>query len=273
MDYPDFMDASEKWTVTRIRNRKGKGKIVSLTAYDYATARLVDEAGIHLIIVGDSLGMTVLGYESTIPVTMDDMRHHTAAVMRGVKRALVVADMPFLSFQVSVEQAVDNAGRLIKEAGADAVKIEGGAFRAPVVRALVENGIPVMGHIGLTPQSVRAMGGYKVQGRSEEDAQRLKEDAAALEEAGIFSLVLEGIPAGLAAGITSAISIPTIGIGAGPDCDGQVLVIHDLLGMSGDFQPRFVKRYANLGDDMRLAFEAYRREVEDGTFPGEEHCY
>lgn len=273
MDYPDFMDASEKWTVTRIRKRKGKGKIVSLTAYDYATARLVDEAGIHLIIVGDSLGMTVLGYESTIPVTMDDMRHHAAAVMRGVKRALVVADMPFLSFQVSIEQAVDNAGRLIKEAGADAVKIEGGAFRAPVVRALVENGIPVMGHIGLTPQSVRAMGGYKVQGRSDEDAQRLKEDAVALEEAGIFSLVLEGMPATLAAGITSAISIPTVGIGAGPDCDGQVLVIHDLLGMFGDFQPRFVKRYANLGDDMRRAFETYRREVEDGTFPGEEHCY
>lgn len=273
MDYPDFMDASEKWTVTRIRKRKGKGKIVSLTAYDYATARLVDEAGIHLIIVGDSLGMTMLGYESTIPVTMDDMRHHAAAVMRGVKRALVVADMPFLSFQVSIEQAVDNAGRLIKEAGADAVKIEGGAFRAPVVRALVENGIPVMGHIGLTPQSVRAMGGYKVQGRSDEDAQRLKEDAVALEEAGIFSLVLEGMPATLAAGITSAISIPTVGIGAGPDCDGQVLVIHDLLGMFGDFQPRFVKRYANLGDDMRRAFETYRREVEDGTFPGEEHCY
>lgn len=262
-----------KFTVDRIRKLKGTGKIVSLTAYDFSTAQLVDEAGIHLIIVGDSLGMTVLGYDSTIPVTMDDMVHHTRAVMRGVTSALVVADMPFLSYQVTPDQAVDNAGRLIKEAGADAVKIEGGAFRADTVRHLIANGIPVMGHIGLTPQSVRAFGGYKVQGRTGEGADQLKADAIALAEAGVFSLVLEGIPADLAADITASVPVPTVGIGAGPGCDGQVLVVHDMLGMYAKFTPKFVKRYAELGEAMRNAFASYKQEVEDGTFPADEHCY
>jgi 3-methyl-2-oxobutanoate hydroxymethyltransferase len=267
------MTEAAKWTVTRLRTLKGKAKIVSLTAYDFSTARLVDAAGIHLIIVGDSLGMTVLGYNSTIPVTMEDMLHHTRAVVRGVKRSLVVADMPFLSYQVSVEQAVDNAGRLLKDAGADAVKIEGGAFRAPVVQALIRNGIPVMGHIGLTPQSVRALGGYKVQGKTRASADQLKEDARALDEAGVFSMVLEGMPADLAGEITAAVTVPTVGIGAGPRCDGQVLVIHDLLGLYGDITPRFVKRYADVGAVIRDALAEYRKEVEEGTFPGKEHCY
>jgi 3-methyl-2-oxobutanoate hydroxymethyltransferase len=262
-----------KWTVDSIRRRKGKGKIVSLTAYDYASAQCVDAAGIHLVIVGDSLGMTVLGYDSTIPVTMADMVHHTRAVMRGVESALVVADMPFLSYQVSLGEAVENAGRLIKEAGADAVKIEGGAFRAETVSHLVANGIPVMGHIGLTPQSVRAWGGYKVQGRGAEQAATLQADALALEKAGVFSLVLEGMPAELAGAITAAVSIPTVGIGAGPDCDGQVLVMHDMLGLYSDRVPKFVKRYAELGKAMAEAFASYKAEVESGVFPGPENCY
>ncbi len=262
-----------KWTVDRVRKIKGKGKIVSLTAYDYSTAQLVDAAGINLIIVGDSLGMTMLGYDSTIPVTMEDMIHHSRAVARGAESALIVADMPFLSYQVTLDQAVDNAGRLIKEAGADAVKIEGGAFRAETVRHLIANGIPVMGHIGLTPQSVRAFGGYKVQGKSDAAADQLKSDALALADAGIFSLVLEGMPAALAADITASIDVPTVGIGAGPECDGQVLVVHDMLGMFSKFTPKFVKRYAELGEAMRNAFAAYKQEVEDGTFPADEHCY
>jgi 3-methyl-2-oxobutanoate hydroxymethyltransferase len=233
----------------------------------------VDEAGLHLIIVGDSLGMTVLGYDTTIPVTMEDMLHHTRAVMRGVRHSLVVADMPFLSYQVSLDQAVDNAGRLIKDAGAAAVKLEGGAFREPVVRVLVSNGIPVMGHIGLTPQSVHAFGGYKVQGKTRDQAAQLKQDASVLEQAGAFSIVLEGIPAALAGEITASVSIPTVGIGAGPQCDGQVLVIHDLLGLSGDKTPRFVKRYADLGAAARAALAQYKQEVEQGAFPGKEHCY
>lgn len=262
-----------KWTVDRIRKLKGKGKIVSLTAYDYSTAQLVDEAGINLIIVGDSLGMTVLGYDSTIPVTLDDMIHHTCAVARGVRSACVVADMPFLSYQISREQAVDNAGRLIKEASADAVKIEGGAFRADTVRHLIANGIPVMGHVGLTPQSVRAFGGYRVQGKTEDAADQLKADAVALAEAGIFSLVLEGMPSDVATAITAAVDVPTIGIGAGPGCDGQVLVVHDMLGMFSRFQPKFVKRYAELGEAMKGAFAAYKQDVENGSFPTDEHCY
>ena len=262
-----------KWSVDRIRKLKGKGKIVSLTAYDYSTAQLVDAAGMNLIIVGDSLGMTMLGYDSTIPVTMEDMIHHTRAVARGAKSALIVADMPFLSYQVTLDQAVDNAGRLIKDAGADAVKIEGGAFRAETVRHLIANGIPVMGHIGLTPQSVRAFGGYKVQGKSGEAADQLKADAVALAEAGVFSLVLEGMPAALASDITAAIDVPTVGIGAGPGCDGQVLVVHDMLGMFSKFTHKFVKRYAELGEAMRNAFAAYKQEVEHGTFPSDEHCY
>ncbi len=267
------MNASPKWTVERIRKLKGKGRVVSLTAYDYTSARLVDEAGIHLIIVGDSLGMTVLGYDTTIPVTMEDMVHHTRAVARGVKSALVVADMPFLSYQVSRDQAVDNAGRLLKDAGADAVKIEGGAFRADTIQHLIANGIPVMGHIGLTPQSVRAFGGYRVQGKTEDAARDLKADAQALEQAGVFSIVLEGMPAPLGADITQSVGVPTVGIGAGPGCDGQVLVFHDLLGMYSAFTPKFVKRYATVGDTMSQAFAAYKAEVEEGKFPGPEHCY
>ncbi|OQW95556.1 MAG: 3-methyl-2-oxobutanoate hydroxymethyltransferase [Verrucomicrobia bacterium A1] len=262
-----------QWTVPRIRALKGKSRITSLTAYDFSTARLVDEAGIQLIIVGDSLGMTVLGYEDTIPVTMADMLHHTAAVSRGARHALVVADMPFLSYQVSIEQAVLNAGRFIKESGADAVKIEGGAFRVPTIRALIENGIPVLGHIGLTPQSIHAMGGYKVQGKTEEGAQRIVADATAIDEAGVFAMVLEGMPAALASSITTAVGVPTIGIGAGAGCDGQVLVVNDVLGLYGEFKPKFVKRYANLGPEIQKAFAQYKKEVEDGSFPGPEHSY
>ncbi len=262
-----------KWTVDRIRKLKGTAKIVSLTAYDYTSALWMEAAGIHLILVGDSLGMTMLGYDSTLPVTMADMIHHTRAVKRGTESALVVADMPFLSYQVGQDEAVDNAGRLIKEAGADAVKIEGGAFRAETVQHLIHNGIPVMGHIGLTPQSVRAFGGYKIQGRDSEGAAQLLTDAQALADAGVFALVLEGIPAALAAEITKAIPIPTVGIGAGPGCDGQVLVMHDMLGITKDFAPRFIKRYAEVGEAMQTAFANYKADVEAGTFPGPEHCY
>ena len=263
----------KRWTVTRIRQAKGKQRIACLTAYDYTTARMVDEADIPLVLVGDSLGMTMLGYDTTIPVTMEQMLHHTAAVVRGVKNALVIADMPFLSYQISIETGITNAGRMLKEAGADAVKIEGGAFRTDLVQALIANGIPVVGHIGLTPQSIREMGGYKVQGRTSAAAAQLRADALALADAGIFALVLECIPAALAAEITAAIPVPTIGIGAGPFCDGQVLVSHDMLGLNDQFQPKFVKRYANLAPQMRAAFSAYVREVTDGSFPGPEHGY
>lgn len=268
------MNEPVKWTAPRIKALKGKGgKVVSLTAYDFSTARLMDETGIHLILVGDSLGMTVLGYENTLPVTMEEMLHHTRAVARGTKYALVVADMPFLSYQVSVEQALLNAGRFIKEGGADAVKIEGGAHRVAAIRALVVNGIPVLGHIGLLPQSIHAVGGYRIQGKTAEDADRLIADAKAIEEAGVFAMVLESIPAALAPKITAAVTVPTIGIGAGPGCDGQVLVVHDILGMYSGLKPKFVKRYAELGDAMKKAFEAYKREVEEGRFPGPENCY
>lgn len=262
-----------KWTAEKIHALKGKQKIPVLTAYDCMTARLIDEADIPAILVGDSLGMTVLGYDTTLPVTMDDMLHHTAAVVRGVKSALVIGDMPFLSYQGRIDDAVSNAGRFLKEAGADAVKIEGGAIRAELVRTLLKNGIPVMGHIGLTPQSVRAMGGYKVQGRDERTAAQLLEDARALDEAGVFSLVIEGVPADRAADITAAVSAPTIGIGAGRQCDGQVLVVQDMLGMTPDLHPKFVKTFAQLGRDMQNAFAEYKREVEEGAFPGPEHEY
>jgi len=262
-----------KWTVDRIRNCKGAEKVVCLTAYDYASAQAVDAAGLHLIIVGDSLGMTVLGYDSTIPVTLEDMIHHTRAVARGAGDALVVADMPFLSYQISLGQAVENAGRLIKDGNADAVKIEGGAFRADTVRHLIANGIPVMGHIGLTPQSVRAMGGYKIQGKTAEAAGQIKADALALAEAGVFSLVLEGMPAGLASDITAAVSVPTIGIGAGAGCDGQVLVFHDLLGLYRGHTPKYVKQYADLGAAIQTALTAYKQDVASGEFPAPEHSY
>jgi 3-methyl-2-oxobutanoate hydroxymethyltransferase len=266
------MNSTVAWTAARLRALKGREKIVSLTAYDFATARLVDESGVHLVLVGDSLGMTVLGYENTLPVTMLDMLHHTAAVARGVQHALVVADMPFMSYQISIPHALANAARFLK-VGAHAVKIEGGALRAPTVRALVENGIPVLGHIGLTPQSIQEFGGFKVQGRTAAAAEELLRDARALEAAGVFALVLESIPPDLAGKITAAIGVPTIGIGAGAQCDGQVLVIHDLLGLGGDWKPKFAKRYADLGTAARAAIADYKREVETGKFPGPEHCY
>lgn len=264
--------SNPKWTTDRIRALKNKGAFACLTAYDYATARLIDECGIPLILVGDSLAMTVLGHENTLPVTVNEMLHHTAAVTRGANNALVVGDMPFLSYQVSIAQALRNAGRFIQKARADAVKLEGGSFRAPTVKALVENGIPVLGHIGLTPQSVLALGGYKVQGRRPEQIEELVRDAAALEEAGAFALVLECVPPEAGREITGAVDIPTIGIGAGPHCDGQILVIHDLLGISGK-TPKFVKRYADVGAAMKKAFADYKAEVERGEFPSGEHCY
>jgi 3-methyl-2-oxobutanoate hydroxymethyltransferase len=261
-----------KLTADRIKNMKGSGKISCLTAYDFTTAKLIDAAGIHVALVGDSLANTMLGHTTTLAVTMDQMLHHTAAVARGITKALIVADMPFMSYQLSPEQALSNAGRFLKESGADSIKIEGGAFRAPTVTALVTNGIPVLGHIGLTPQSVR-QNGYKVRGRHNAEAKQLLADAKALEAAGVFGIVLECVPAALAATLTKSVNVPTIGIGAGPHCDGQILVSHDLLGLSGAAHPKFVKRYADLGDRMVQAFKDYKSEVESGTFPAEEHCY
>jgi len=253
---------------------KAEGRPVTmLTAYDFPLAKLVDEAGIDVILVGDSLGNVVLGYETTVPVTMDDMVHHVRAVTRGVRRALVVADMPFLSYQISVEDALRNAGRLIQEGGAHAVKVEGGAAVVDTVRAMTGAGIPVMGHLGLTPQSVHQLGGYKVQARDAAAARQLLQDARALEEAGVFALVLECIPAPLARMVTGALGVPTIGIGAGPDCDGQVLVTHDLLGLTGRKPPRFVKQYADLGAQILAAVGAYREDVAARRFPGPEHTF
>ncbi|MEI8139302.1 MAG: 3-methyl-2-oxobutanoate hydroxymethyltransferase [bacterium] len=261
-----------KWTADRIKHLKGGEKITCLTAYDYTTAKFVDASGIQLVLVGDSLANTMLGHTTTLSVTMEQMLHHTSAVARGVTSALVVADMPFMSYQVSTEQALENAGRFLKEAGADAVKIEGGAFRTSTISALVANGIPVLGHIGLTPQSIR-QSGYKVQGRQTSDAERLVLDARALEEAGVFGIVIECVPAQLGAIITRTVGVPTIGIGAGPDCDGQILVSHDLLGLSGSTAPKFIKCYADLGDRMVKAFKEYKTEVESGAFPTDKQCY
>lgn len=253
---------------------KAKGeKLSMLTAYDYSTAKLEDESGINGILVGDSLGNVVLGYEDTVSVTMEDMIHHGAAVARGAKNALVVVDMPFMSYEVTVEEAVRNAGRLMKEGRAGAVKLEGGVRVAEQIRAIVKAGIPVMGHIGLTPQSINVFGGFKVQGKSEEAARALLADAKAVEEAGAFAVVIEAVPAALAQMITDAVSIPTIGIGAGAGCDGQILVYQDMLGMFSDFTPKFVKRYANVGEVMREAFANYAAEVASGAFPTEEHTY
>lgn len=248
-------------------------KITMLTAYDYPFAQIVDEAGIDAILVGDSLAMVVQGLENTLPVSMDEMIYHTKMVSRGAKRAMVIADMPYLSYQISVEDAVRNAGRFIKDAGAHAVKIEGGREAAEKVEAMTKAEIPVMAHIGLTPQAIHRMGGYKVQGRTEEAAKRLIEDAKMLQDAGAFSLILEAIPAGLASQITKDLMIPTIGIGAGPHCDGQVLVIHDVLGLFERFVPKFVKRYANLKDDALKAIKQYKEEVENGVFPGKEQSF
>jgi len=248
-------------------------RIVMVTAYDYTMARLVDASGVDMVLVGDSLGMVMQGHDSTLPVTLDQMVYHTQCVSRGLKRAHLVADMPFMSYQISQEEALRSAGRFVKEGGAQSVKLEGGERTAPAIARCVEAGIPVVGHIGLTPQSVHAMGGFKVQGRSEEAADRLLRDARAVEEAGAFCLVLEGIPAPLAAEITQSLTIPTIGIGAGPSCDGQVLVCNDILGLDLSFQPRFVKRYAQLETQMVAAFQAYAEEVRSGAFPGPEHSF
>lgn len=263
-----------KKTVSTLQKMKDNGeKISMLTAYDYSTAKLFDEAGVDTMLVGDSLGMVMLGYDSTIPVTVEDMIHHGAAVCRGAKEALIVVDMPFLSYHTSVYDAVVNAGRIMKETGCTAVKLEGGKSVCPQIKAIVEAQIPVCAHIGLTPQSVNAFGGFRVQGKSEEAAKELIEAALAVEEAGAFMVVLEGIPAKLAAIITSKLHIPTIGIGAGAQCDGQVLVYQDMLAMYGNFVPKFVKQFAQVGEIMKGAVSDYMKEVQDGTFPGEEHTY
>lgn len=263
-----------KNTVLTFQQAKENGeKLTMLTAYDYSTAKLIDEAGVNSILVGDSLGNVILGYEDTISVTMEDMIHHGAAVARGAKNALVVIDMPFMSYQTSVYDALVNAGRLMKEGRGDAVKLEGGVEVCPQIKAIVDAGIPVCAHIGLTPQSINAFGGFKVQGKSEAAAKKLLEDAKAVEEAGAFAVVIEGVPAKIAALITEQLHIPTIGIGAGKDCDGQVLVYQDMLGMFSDFTPKFVKRYANIGEVMKEAFQNYIKEVQDGVFPAEENMY
>ena len=263
-----------KNTTTSIMQMKNSGhKISMLTAYDYTTARLLDEAGVNTILVGDSLGNVILGYEDTISVTVEDMIHHSAAVARGAKNALVVTDLPFMSYQTSVYDAVVNAGRLMKEGRAGAVKLEGGKEVCPQIKAIVSAGIPVVAHLGLTPQSINTFGGFKVQGKTEAAAKKLIEDAKAVEEAGAFLLVLECVPAKLAKLVTESINIPTIGIGAGAGCDGQVLVIYDMLGMFSDFKPMFVKHFANAGDVIREAVKTYIAEIDDGTFPAEEHCY
>lgn len=263
-----------KNTVLTFREaKKNNEKISMLTAYDYSTAKLIDESGVNSILVGDSLGMVCLGYEDTLSVTMEDMIHHGKAVCKGAKNALVVIDMPFMSYQTSVYDAVVNAGRIIKETGAQAVKLEGGVEFAEHIKAIVKCSIPVVAHIGLTPQSVNAFGGFKVQGKDEEAAKKLIADARAVEEAGAFSVVLECVPAKLAERISKELSIPTIGIGAGAGCDGQVLVYQDMLNMYGGFKPKFVKHFANIGEEMKKAFKQYDQEVKDVVFPEEQHTF
>jgi 3-methyl-2-oxobutanoate hydroxymethyltransferase len=261
-------------TIGELKEMKQRGeKIAMLTAYDYATAKLMDEVGVPLLLVGDSLGMVILGYESTIPVTMEEMLHHTKAVVRGTKRGLVVGDMPFMTYHASISDALYNAGRFIQEGGAQAVKLEGGESMAEAVHRVVECGIPVMGHIGLTPQSIHQLGGFKVQGKTQEAAIRLLKDARALEEAGAFAIVIESIPAPLAKIITEKVSIPTIGIGAGPWCDGQVQVVSDLLGLFTDFVPKHAKQYARLFETIKSAVVDYVAEVQAGTFPTKKESY
>jgi len=271
---PDNGDSPSRNKVTtrtfRLKKQRGE-PITVLTAYDYPTALAVDKAGMDAILVGDSLGMVVLGYQNTLPVTMQDMLHHCRAVSRGAQYALMIGDMPFMSFQTSAEEALRNAGRFLQEAGMDAVKLEGGRERAEAVRAIVGAGIPVMGHLGLTPQSVHQLGGYRAQGKTASAAKRLLEDALILQEAGCFSIVLESVPAQLAELVSQKLDIPTIGIGAGVGCDGQVLVIHDLVGLFDRFTPKFVKQYANLHGVMAEALTAYRSEVEAKAFPTDEH--
>jgi len=268
------MSNLKKVTVETLRKQKeNNDKITMLTAYDYSTARLEDEAGIDTILVGDSLGMVMLGYEDTLAVTMEDMIHHTKAVTRGAKRAFVVADMPFLSYEVSVEEAVLNAGRLMKEGGANAVKLEGGVSVKEQIKAIVNAKIPVVAHIGLTPQAINAFGGFKVQGKNEKAAQQVLDDARAVEEAGASAVVLECVPEALATRITKELSIPTIGIGAGAGCDGQVLVYQDMLSMYADFTPKFSKAFANIGQAMKEGFKGYIKETKDGVFPAKEHTF
>jgi 3-methyl-2-oxobutanoate hydroxymethyltransferase len=263
-----------KNTIATLQAQNTRGdKITMLTAYDYSTAKLMDEAGIECLLVGDSLGMVVLGYEDTLSVTLEDIIHHTRAVKRGARNAFIVADMPFMSYHISPEQALENAGRLIKEGGAHAIKLEGGVDMVPAVEKISKASIPVVGHIGLTPQSVNAFGGFKVQGKSIYEAKKLIEDALALENAGLSLLVLEAIPAKLAKIITTKLTIPTIGIGAGTSCDGQVLVYQDMLGLYGNISPKFVKQYANLGSAMKKAFSEYIDEVRASEFPSDEHSF
>ena len=265
---------AEKMTVPEIVKKKRRGeKITCLTAYDYSFARILDEAGVDILLVGDSLGCVVQGHPNTLPVTMEDMIYHTRAVARGRQHALLVSDLPFLSYQVSREEALRNAGKLLQEGSAEAVKLEGGVTQRETIEAITRAGIPVMGHIGLTPQSVHAFGGYKVQGKEKEARGRLVNDARAVEEAGAFAVVLEGMPADLAEEITGQLAIPTIGIGAGADCDGQVLVIHDMLGLFDDFTPKFVKRYAELKGLIGGAVEDFISEVRERKFPGPEHSF
>ena len=263
-----------KKTILDFKKAKENNERISmLTAYDYSSAKLIDEAGIDAILIGDSLGMVSLGYEDTLSVTMEDMIHHTKAVARATKNALVVADLPFMSYQTSVYDAVYNAGRLIKEGRAHAVKLEGGIEMCDRIEAIVKSSIPVMAHIGLTPQSVNALGGFKVQGKDEKAAKALIEAAKAVEKAGAFAVVLECVPAKLAEIVTKELNIPTIGIGAGAQCDGQVLVYQDMIGMFSGFTPKFVKKYANIGDMMKKAFEEYNKEVKNGSFPSQEHIF
>ena len=259
--------------VPKIVSMKSKEKITMVTAYDYTSARIADEAGVDIILVGDSLGMVMQGLDSTIPVTLDEMIYHTKMVKRGVKNALVVADMPFMSYQADYVEAVKSAGRIMKETGCNAVKLEGGREFAVTISSIVAAGIPVMGHLGLTPQSINIFGAYGARGKSEQEAKKMKEDAKYIQEAGVFSIVLEAVPVNLAKEITESLRVPTIGIGAGAETDGQVLVFHDLLGLFDDFKPKFVKRYAHLKKDAIGAMENYIKEVKDKKFPDKEHCY
>ena len=267
------MSQNKKTVPMIMARKKSLKKIVALTAYDYSFSRLLDVTDLDIILVGDSLSMVSLGHDTTLPVTMEEMIIHTCAVSRGCHNALLVADMPFMSYQVSDEQAITNAGRFIQEAGAQAVKIEGGARMVDRIQAVIHADIPVMGHIGLTPQSVNRLGGYRVQGKNYQDARQIKQDALKLQEAGVFSIVLEGIYGDLAAEITQTVKIPTIGIGAGVQCDGQILVLHDLLGLSVNSTPKFVKQYANLGEETQKAVNTYIQEVRDEVFPDEGHSY
>ena len=270
---PPHSDRKKITTLSFLEKKTIGEPITMLTAYDYGTAEVIDRARIDSILVGDSLGMVVLGHENTLPVTMEDMIHHCKAVSRGANYALLIGDMPFMSYQISIDDAIRNAGRFLQEGGMDAVKLEGGRDRSETIKAIVGTGIPVMGHLGLTPQSVHQLGGFRAQGKSATDAQRLFEDSQILQDAGCFSLVLESIPTRLAKLVSQQLEIPTIGIGAGSNCDGQVLVTHDLLGLFDRFTPRFVKKYADLHLEMTRAFEAYIQDVEAGEFPEQRHCF